>query len=225
MYKRNYYFCVDDLYPEMKRGATYNSSVIPACLGTQVYKFEDLFEDLSEKDTGYVEVTIPTDGKIVSTSGNEIFVDRFSFVNRSKFSGSMIQWLIESGVRVDAGPYRSSIVDWAIANDSISTLIYLADKCECIRDVMNSYMGTFVIKRNYTPVIMSLVEKGYNIHKNDDSLFLYAASSKNHELSRFLLEHGANISMQVIRMYKANEGAYPDMEMLLEEYKDRIISI
>lgn len=225
MCKRNYYFCVDDNYPEMKRAATYNSCVVPACLGTQVYRFEDLFEDLSTSDTGYIEITIPADGKIVTKSESEIFVDRFTFVNRTKFTGSTIQWLIESGVRVDAGPYRSSIVDWAVANESISTLIYLADQCEDIRDVMNSYMGTFVTKKNYTPIIMSLVKNGYNVHKNDDSLLLYAASSKNCELSRFLLEHGSNISMQVVRMYEANKGMFPEMESLLEEYKDRIVCI
>lgn len=223
MCKRNYYFCVNDNYPPMERARTYNSCVIPACLGTRVYKFEDLFEDLCDNDTGYIEVTIPADGKIVFKTEDEIFVDRFTFVDRTKFSGSTIQWLIESGVRPDAGPYQTSLIDWAIANDSISTLIYLADTCEQLRTTMFSYMGTFSASKVYDPVIKSLVERGYDIHTNDDALFLYAASGKNYDLSKFLLERGAKIPKQVVMMYKANPGMYPKMESLLEEYKDNIV--
>lgn len=214
---------MDDNYPEMKKGSTYNSSVVPVCFGTQVYKFKDIFEDLSPNDTGYVEVSIPDDGKIYTKGGNEFFVDRFTFVDRTKLTGSVIQSLINSNVNVEAGPYRSSLVDWAITNESVSTLIYIADKCSEVLDIMYSYMNILVTKKIYISVIESLINKGYNIHKNDDSLFLFAASGKDHELCKLLLEKGAFISKQVMYMYKANKGKYPEMESLLEKYKDRVI--
>lgn len=223
MCKRNYYFCVDDNYPKMEPNRTYNSSIVPACLGYQVYKFEDLFEDLNVNDTGYIEVSIPRNGKIINTSNKEIFIDSFTFINRSEFTSSIIQWLIESGVRPDAGPYQSSLIDWAIANDSIPTLIYLADTCKDIRYTLGTYINTFVTKHMYTPVIISLVNGGYNIHKNEDSLFLFAAASKNYELCKFLLEQGALISKPVFAMYTANKGTFPKMEELLEQYKNQIM--
>lgn len=223
MCKRNFYFCVNNDYPQMEPNRTYNSSIVPACLGYRVYLFEDLFEDLLPSDSGFIEVSLPSSAKIINKSDREVFVDSFTFINRTEFSGSIIQWLIESGVRADAGPYQNSLVDWAVENNSISTLIYLADTCEEVRHVLNSYMNNFVTKHMYTPVIISLVKAGYNIHKNEDSLFLFAAASKNYELCKFLLEQGALISKPVFAMYTANKGMFPKMEELLEQYKNQIM--
>lgn len=222
MCKVNYFFCVNEDYPEMVRNQAYNNCQVPSLPGIEVFRFEDIFEGLEVNDSHYIEVSIPSDGKLTNKDG-KLFADRFIFIDKSKFTGANIQWMIESGARVDVGLNKSGLIDWAIANNTISTLNYLASKCKHMTKTMYNYINKFVTESKYNTIIQTLIKSGYDIHKDNDSIFLFAAANKNTELCRFLLKEGCNIPKQVSIMYSTNKGTFPAMDRLLEEYNDRII--
>lgn len=223
MCKRNYYICVNDEFPSMELYHTYNSGVLPKMNGTQVFTFENIFEDLSPNDTAYIEVSVPSDAKVIEENGN-IWLDRYTFVDRTKLTTSVIEWLITSGVNPEVGFGGMALIYWAIENDSVGTLMYLLDILpDTMPKRMYDFINTFVTDKRYNGIIVRLVNAGYDIHRDNDSLFLFVASNKkNPGLCRFLLEHGSYIPIQVVNMFKVNHGRYPEMDTLIEEYAHRI---
>lgn len=222
MCKVNYFFCVNNDYPEKTRNQAYNNCQVPSLRGVEIFRFEDIFDGLDITNTHYVEVSIPSDAKIMEEN-RRLFVDRFIFINKTKLSVNTIKWMIDSGARVNVGPTNTGLIDWCIGNDAVPVLEHMANKSVYILKVMHNLINRFVPEEKYTQLINIIINSGYDIHKDGDSLFLFAASSKNTKLCRLLLKKGANIPKQVSVMYSVNEGLYPAMDKLLEEYKDRII--
>lgn len=218
-----FYFCVDNKYPEMKPGARYNSAVIPSIGGTQVYDLHHIFEDMSYNDSYYVRVKLPDDAVITRSGLDKIFTDSYIYICRVPFSDEAIKSLLNDDAILDLGYKGSSLIWWCINNKKVDLLQYILKRYDCAKPILFDSINSLISEDIFTDLIKTMIDMGYDIHQNGDLLMLFAASHKNLSLCNYLLDRGAYIPKQVYNMYSANPDKYPEMNNLINKFSYMII--
>lgn len=179
-----------------------------------IVKLEDLFIDIGDFEETHIV-------KVTSSSSDLCSIGQSGYTSKKFKIMSIIpinEAVIKNYLILGAIP-TLALISYCMNNQYLDVLLYIADKCP---EFLYRFVNRLISESMYTDIIEKIVISGYNIHKDNDTMFLFAAASKNYRLCKFLLENGSNIPRQVVNMYSVTDK-YKDIKNLIDGYKDRII--
>lgn len=182
-----------------------------------IFKLDDMFIGIGDDpfETHIVKILAPSFNVSIDKKG--YIASKFKVINISPINEEVIQNYISLG----AIP-TLDLIEYCIDQLFIDTLLYISKQTP---EFLYRYVNKIITERKYTDVLKEVIKSGYDIHRDNDTMFLFAAASKNYELCEFLLEYGANIPRQVVNMYSINTEAdlVDKFKNLIDKYKDRIL--
>lgn len=216
-----YYICVDKDFPIMKLNKIYHSSNPNPLYGIKIFNIENIFEDLSPTDKYYIIVN-PIDEDMELINGT-YYTNHYRYIDRVKLDDIHIESLIKEGANPEAGFRKLSLIDWCIENEYGDLALDLVKRYELIQESLKRYINKYIADDRYYHIIKYVLEKKFNIDEDNSLLFLFAASNKKFKICKLLLELGVSIPKQVYIMYSSNKGRWPEMDDLLDMYRERIV--
>lgn len=189
----------------------------------RVCRLKRAFNTQFTRDSDIIEMYEDTNAEDIG--GGDFLVDKEEKFASSVILPSTVQDFIDNyGVEPDVE--HGMFLKWAIAHSSLSTVIYLLSKH---KDKMIEYVDSAIIDGiSHGSIPFSILDYlidhcGYDIHKNDENLFTLCAMRKNYNMSRYLLDRGANIPTGVFRAFQLNARKFKAMWDLIKEYRHMII--
>ena len=105
-------------------------------------------------------------------------------------------------------------VNIAIFNVNPTMGIYILNKYEISIVNLNSLLERFSTHNNNTNIIKLLIEKGANVHYDNDITLLYSALYTNIKTLNLLLENGANIDiLKIVNYFKPSDKVIVDLQV------------